>query len=343
MNIYVVENRMKQTKNDRIVSAENIDKIDDLTIRPTSLQSFVGQTQLKSNLKVFIEAAKMRSEAVDHILFYGPPGLGKTTLSRIIAHEMGVNIKTTSGPMLSKVGELAAILTNLEENDILFIDEIHRLSPSIEEVLYPAMEDYFIDIIVGDGPAARTVKIDLPKFTLIGATTRLGLLSNPLKDRFGIPMKLDFYNVSELEQVVIRGAKALQFEINEDAANMLAQAARGTPRIACRLLRRIRDFSDYNKNSVADINIVRGTLQALKIDSLGLDSLDQKYLEFILHSYDGGPVGIDTLAAALSEERDTLEDSVEPYLIKIGFITKTPRGRILTPQCLNYLNLGLAE
>ncbi len=329
---------MARAKDSRIISAESIDYRDDLTVRPNTLDAFVGQSQLKNNLKIFIEAAKMRSDAVDHILFYGPPGLGKTTLSRIIANEMGVNIKTTSGPMLSKVGELAAILTNLEQHDVLFIDEIHRLSASIEEVLYPAMEDYSIDIIVGDGPAARTVKIDLPKFTLIGATTRLGMLSNPLKDRFGIPLKLDFYNVDELTKVVTRAAAALGFEINEDAARMLSHASRGTPRIACRLLRRIRDFSDYKKIRVADINTVKDALLALKIDNLGLDVLDHKYLDFIAKNYNGGPVGIDTLSAALSEERDTLEDSVEPYLIKIGFITKTPRGRILTKPCLDYLN-----
>ncbi len=327
-----------QAKDSRIISAENIDLNDDISIRPQSLDEFIGQSQIKNNLKVFIEAAKLRSEAVDHILFYGPPGLGKTTLARVIANEMNVNIKTTSGPMLSKVGELAALLTNLEKNDVLFIDEIHRLSSSIEEVLYPAMEDYCIDIIVGDGPAARTVKIELPKFTLIGATTRTGLLSNPLKDRFGIPLKLDFYSIAELAQVIVRGAKVMNFIIDYDAAEMLARASRGTPRIACRLLRRIRDFADYNNLGVADVKTVEATLVALKIDTLGLDIMDLKYLHFIENNYQGGPVGVDTLAAALSEERDTLEDSIEPYLIKMGFITKTPRGRVLTQQCIQYLN-----
>lgn len=308
----------------------------EVTLRPESLMQFIGQTNLKQNLSIFIQAAKKRAEPIDHILFHGPPGLGKTTLAKIIANELGVNIKTTSGPVLTKVGEFAAILTNLKKNDVLFIDEIHRLPTTIEEMLYPAMEDFFIDIVIGDGPAARTVKIDIPKFTLIGATTRIGLLSNPLKDRFGIPLKLDFYNVDELQQVILACAQRLECEIRTDAAALLARASRGTPRIAIRLLRRVRDFmSFYNKP--ADANLVTDTLKALKIDKLGLDEMDHKYMQFILNSYRGGPVGIDTIASALSEQRDTIEDTVEPYLIKIGFINKTPKGRILTPQCLQYL------
>lgn len=310
--------------------------ISEVGLRPDKLEQFIGQSALKQNLSIFIQAAKKRGEPIDHILFHGPPGLGKTTLSKIIASELGVNIKSTSGPVLTKVGELAAVLTNLEENDVLFIDEIHRLSTSIEEVLYPAMEDFFIDIVIGDGPAARTVKIDLPKFTLVGATTRIGLLSNPLKDRFGIPLKLDFYTPSELQAVIISCASRLNCTTSEEAALVLAKASRGTPRIAIRLLRRVRDFmSFYDKP--ADKDLVLKALEALKIDSEGLDEMDRRYLKFIMNSYRGGPVGIDTIAAALSEQRDTIEDTIEPYLIKLGFINKTSKGRVLTHKCLEYL------
>lgn len=308
----------------------------EVSLRPERLPQFIGQTNLKQNLSIFIESAKKRGESIDHILFHGPPGLGKTTLAKIIANELGVNIKSTSGPVLTKVGELAAILTNLQENDVLFIDEIHRLSISIEEVLYPAMEDFFIDIVIGDGPAARTVKIDLPKFTLIGATTRIGLLSNPLKDRFGIPLKLDFYTVKELTQVIVECSKRLDCNILPEAATLLARASRGTPRIAIRLLRRVRDFMCFY-NKPANEKLVTQTLDALKIDKMGLDEMDHRYMEFILNAYRGGPVGIDTIASALSEQRDTIEDTIEPYLIKIGFINKTPKGRVLTHKCMGYL------
>jgi len=324
-------------KNERLIAGDfGKEDVKEEVLRPDSLSQFIGQTALKENLNIFLQAAKKRGEPIDHILFYGPPGLGKTTLSRIIANELGVNIKSTSGPVLTKVGELAAILTNLQENDVLFIDEIHRLSTSIEEVLYPAMEDFFIDIVIGDGPAARTVKIDLPKFTLVGATTRIGLLSNPLQDRFGIPLKLDFYNVEELKQVILRGTKRLDFELDDAAASLLAGAARGTPRVAIRLLKRIHDFVIYHEKA-ADLELVKNALNSLGIDEIGLDNFDHKYLEFIYSTYQGGPVGIDTIAAALSEQKDTIEDTIEPYLIKIGMLNKTPKGRMLTHKCLDYL------
>lgn len=312
------------------------DKIDS-SIRPQTLDDFIGQSALKENLKIFIETTKQRGESLDHVLFYGPPGLGKTTLSMIISKELGVGFKQTSGPVLSKTGDLAAILTNLQHNDILFIDEIHRLNIAVEEILYSAMEDFHIDVIIGEGVSARTVKINLPKFTLIGATTRLGLLTNPLRDRFGIPLKLDFYNQAELQQVVLRGAKLFNVAINDEGANELAKCSRGTPRIALRLLKRIRDYSEYQKIKLVDLEFVKASLIKLGVDELGLDIFDHKYLRYIAENYNGGPVGIETIAAGLSEDRDTIEDTIEPYLMQIGFINRTPRGRMLTQAAINHL------
>lgn len=309
----------------------------EINIRPSQLSEFIGQKKIVENLTVFIGAAKYREETLDHVLFHGPPGLGKTTLAQIIAKEVNANIKITSGPMLSKTRDLAAVLTNLEENDVLFIDEIHRMTSSVEEVLYPAMEDFYIDLIIGDGPAARTVKINLPKFTLIGATTRLGLLTNPLRDRFGISFQLDFYDKSELEYVIKRAAGIFKISISEDAAKEVAKCSRGTPRIAVKLLRRIRDYANFaNKDDIC-IDLVRSSLRNLHIDQIGLDNLDYKYIKFIANSYNGGPIGIDTIAAGLSEEKDTIEDTVEPYLLQIGFINRTPRGRMLTAACLKHI------
>ncbi|GMO60930.1 MAG: Holliday junction branch migration DNA helicase RuvB [Rickettsiales bacterium] len=311
------------------------------TLRPVKLDDFVGQNNLKENLKVFIESAKIRNETLDHTLFYGPPGLGKTTLSQIIAHEMGVGFKGTSGPILSKAGDLAAILTNVQANDVLFIDEIHRLSTSVEEVLYSAMEDFKLDIIIGEGPSARTIKIDLPKFTLIGATTRLGLLSNPLRDRFGIPLKLNFYSSDELKQIITRDALLLNTKIDDDASFEIATRSRGTARIAIRLLKRVRDFAVVSHKEVIDLEIVMIALERLNIDKFGLDASDIKYLKFIIENYNGGPVGVDTLSAALNEERDSIEDTIEPFLIQQGFVNKTPRGRIVTQKATRHLGIDL--
>ncbi len=324
----IIKNKEK-TENDSI---EN-------TLRPLFLSDFIGQHKIKENLKVFIESAKIRKETLDHTLFYGPPGLGKTTLSQIIAHEMGVGFKGTSGPIISKAGDLAAILTNLQPNDILFIDEIHRLHTSVEEVLYSAMEDYKLDIIIGEGPAARTIKIDLPKFTLVGATTRLGLLSNPLRDRFGIPLKLNFYTPEELQKIVERDCEILNVSISSEASYEVAKRSRGTPRIAIRLLKRVRDFAIVAKKQEIDLEIVKLALERLNVDEIGLDSSDIKYLKFIIENYGGGPVGIDTISAGLSEERDSIEDTIEPYLIQQGFINKTPRGRVATQNAYKHLKL----
>lgn len=324
----IIKNKEK-TENDSI---EN-------TLRPLFLSDFIGQHKIKENLKVFIESAKIRKETLDHTLFYGPPGLGKTTLSQIIAHEMGVGFKGTSGPIISKAGDLAAILTNLQPNDILFIDEIHRLHTSVEEVLYSAMEDYKLDIIIGEGPAARTIKIDLPKFTLVGATTRLGLLSNPLRDRFGIPLKLNFYTPEELQKIVERDCEILNISISSEASYEVAKRSRGTPRIAIRLLKRVRDFAIVAKKQEIDLEIVKLALERLNVDEIGLDSSDIKYLKFIIENYGGGPVGIDTISAGLSEERDSIEDTIEPYLIQQGFINKTPRGRVATQNAYKHLKL----
>ncbi|MDZ5762195.1 Holliday junction ATP-dependent DNA helicase RuvB [Candidatus Cyrtobacter comes] len=335
---------MQRLNSEISTELKEVDKIVARDFRPRSLDSFIGQVSMKQNLKVFIEAAKARNETLDHILFYGPPGLGKTTLAQIIAHEMCSEIKVTSAPMLSKVGDLAAILTNLCNNDILFIDEIHRLNSSVEETLYSAMEDRNIDIIIGEGQAARTVKITLNPFTLVGATTRLGLLSSPLRDRFGIPVKLSFYTQEELKLIVERMANITGKEIDFDASYKIAMCARGTPRIAIRLFKRIRDFSEhYNGlNGKIDLAIVKSSLDALEIDDMGLDISDYLYLKYIMKSHNGGPVGIETISAALSEDRDAIEDFIEPYLMQIGFISRTPRGRIVTNKCLGYIeNIGL--
>jgi Holliday junction DNA helicase RuvB len=309
-------------------------------IRPQMLNEFIGQAQAKDNLKIFIEAAKNRGESLDHTLLYGPPGLGKTTIAQIIAHELGVGFRGTSGPMITKAGDLAAILTNLQENDVLFIDEIHRLNSNIEEVLYPAMEDFSLDIIIGEGPSARTVKIDLPRFTLVGATTRIGLLTNPLRDRFGIPLRLEFYSSAELEEVLKRGAKILGTELDAGGANEIARRSRGTPRIALRLLRRVRDFASINKSKIITKEIANGALNRLEVDNFGLDSNDIRYLKYIAENYNGGPVGIETISAGLSEQRDSIEETIEPYLLQQGFIQRTPRGRMLTQKGFAHLGLN---
>jgi Holliday junction DNA helicase RuvB len=310
------------------------------TIRPQSLGEFIGQEQARANLKVFIQAARDRGDALDHVLFVGPPGLGKTTLAQIMARELGVGFRSTSGPVISKAGDLAALLTNLEDRDVLFIDEIHRLSPAVEEILYPAMEDFQLDLMIGEGPAARSVRIDLAKFTLVGATTRAGLLTTPLRDRFGIPIRLNFYTVEELEQVVARGARVLGAQLGRDGAREIARRSRGTPRVAGRLLRRVRDFAAVAGSPVIDAGIADSALRALEVDSEGLDTLDHRYLNCIARNYEGGPVGIETIAAALSEPRDALEEIVEPYLLQQGFIGRTPRGRVLTLRAYRHLGLS---
>ncbi len=311
----------------------------DLTLRPKTIDEYIGQDKVKENLKIYIEAAKRRGESLDHVLLYGPPGLGKTTLAYIIANEMGVNIRITSGPAIEKQGDLAALLTNLSEGDVLFIDEIHRLSRSIEEILYPAMEDYALDIIIGKGPAARSIRIDLARFTLIGATTRAGQLTTPLRDRFGVILKLDLYTPEELKKIVYRSAKILGMAITEDGAYEIASRSRGTPRIANRILKRVRDFAQVHGDGNIDLSIAQYALGKLEIDELGLDGTDRKMLQTIVNFYDGGPVGLDTLAATVGEEAITLEDVYEPYLIQIGFLTRTPRGRCVTR--LAYEHLGL--
>jgi Holliday junction DNA helicase RuvB len=315
----------------------------ELTLRPRGFSDFVGQEKLKENLHVFITAANQRKEPLDHVLFCGPPGLGKTTLANIIANELGVNIKTTSGPVLERQGDLAAILTNLSEMDILFIDEIHRLPRIVEEVLYPAMEDYQLDIIIGQGPNARTLKLGLPKFTLIGATTRTGLLTSPLRDRFGVINRLEFYTHEELRKILSRTAGILSAEITDEAAFEIARRSRGTPRIANRLLRRIRDFAQVRGSGIIDIDIARHSLLALDIDERGLDDMDRKFLSAIIEKFSGGPVGIETLSAALSEDRDTLEDVYEPYLLQEGLLERTPRGRLATRHAYQHLGLIMPQ
>lgn len=306
-------------------------------LRPLNFHEFIGQNKLKENTSIFVKSALSRKDALDHVLLYGPPGLGKTTLAQIIANEMGSNFKTTSGPILAKSGDLAAILTSLNENDILFIDEIHRLNTSVEEVLYSAMEDFNLDLMIGEGPAARSIKIDLPKFTLIGATTRLGLISNPLRDRFGIPLRLDFYEPQDLEQIIFRAATILKAQINQEGAKLISKRCRGTPRIALRILKRIRDYALVYKYDTIDAQITDIALNEMDVDQLGLDSNDKKYLKFIANNYAGGPVGIETIAAGLAEQKDNIEETIEPFLIQLGLIQRTPRGRMLTPQAFEHL------
>ena len=336
---------MLSDEKERIVSAQKLSTDESnspaaINLRPTTLDEFVGQEKVCQNLKVFIQSAKSRGEVLDHVLLYGPPGLGKTTLSNIISKELGVGFKATSAPMITKSGDLAAILTNLEARDVLFIDEIHRLNPAIEEVLYSAMEDFQLDIIIGEGPSARSVKIDLQPFTLVGATTRSGLVSTPLRERFGIPLRMDFYNHEDLQKIVLRGAHLLNMPISNDGAMEIAKRSRGTPRIAGRLLKRVRDFGAVAGNVEIDSAIADKALRLLDVDAYGLDEFDRRYLNCIAKNYGGGPVGADTLAAALSEERDTIEEVIEPYLLKLGFLQRTPRGSVLSEQGCKYLGIS---
>jgi Holliday junction DNA helicase RuvB len=324
----------------RLVTPERAEEDADSSLRPLKLSEFIGQQQARANLSVFIEAARSRKEALDHVLFVGPPGLGKTTLAQIVSRELGVNFRATSGPVIAKAGDLAALLTNLEERDVLFIDEIHRLNPAVEEILYPAMEDFQLDLIIGEGPAARSVKIDIAKFTLVGATTRAGLLTTPLRDRFGIPVRLNFYTKDELELIVTRGARVLGIAITPDGADVIAPPARGTPRIAGRLLRRVRDFAHVDGAAAIDRKVADKALRALEVDVAGMDAMDRRYLSTIALNYGGGPVGIETIAAALSEPRDALEEIIEPYLIQQGFVQRTPRGRLLTGHAFRHLGLN---
>jgi Holliday junction DNA helicase RuvB len=324
---------------DRLLDAER--RIDDVdaALRPKSLDEFVGQKAARENLRIFIAAARKRGEPLDHVLFFGPPGLGKTTLAQIVAREMGVGFRATSGPVIAKSGDLAALLTNLEDGDVLFIDEIHRLQPAVEEVLYPAMEDRALDLMIGEGPSARSVRIDLPRFTLVGATTRAGLVTTPLRDRFGIPVRLMFYSVEELEQVVRRAARLLGLELTEDGGREVARRSRGTPRIAGRLLRRVRDFANVAGHPLVDAAIADASLTRLEVDALGLDAMDRRYLHMIADIYGGGPVGVETLAAGLGEPRDTIEEVIEPFLIQLGLVARTARGRCLNGRGWTHLGL----
>lgn len=328
---------------ERIITAQldEEEKRYEATLRPPTLSEYIGQEKVKENLHVFIEAAKRRGESLDHVLFYGPPGLGKTTLAYIIARELGVGIKATSGPAIERQGDLAAILTNLQKHEALFIDEIHRLNTAIEEILYPAMEDYQIDIIIGQGPAARTIKLDIPRFTLIGATTRSGLLTSPLRDRFGIIMRLDFYKPAELRMILLRSAKILNVELDDSGADEIACRSRGTPRIANRLLRRVRDYAEVKADSVITREVAQKALVMLEIDQRGFDTMDRKLLLTIIEKFSGGPVGLETIAAAISEDKDTIEDVYEPFLIQEGFLHRTPRGRLATPNA--YRHFGIVK
>jgi len=320
--------------------ADQQERSDEHSLRPLTIEEFIGQEKARENLRIFVTAAKQREDAMDHVLLYGPPGLGKTTLAQIVARELGVGFRATSGPVIAKSGDLAAILTNLQPHDVLFIDEIHRLNPAVEEILYPAMEDGKLDLVIGEGPAARSVQIELPPFTLVGATTRSGLLTNPLRDRFGIPVRLEFYTPQELTRIVLRLSSKLDMEIDEEGAFEIANRSRGTPRIAGRLTRRVRDFASVAGAERVTAKIADGALQRLEVDAQGLDSMDRLYLTGIAENYGGGPVGVDTIAAALSEERDVIEDVIEPYLLQKGLIQRTPRGRMLSQAAYAYLGLN---
>ena len=328
---------------DRLISADVVDNelTQDRALRPKMLADYVGQDEVCEQMDIFVSAARMRQEALDHVLIFGPPGLGKTTLSHIIANEMQVNLRQTSGPVLEKAGDLAAILTNLEAHDVLFIDEIHRLSPVVEEILYPAMEDYQLDIMIGDGPSARSIKLDLPPFTLVGATTRAGLLTSPLRDRFGIVQRLEFYSAEDLCRIILRSAGLLNIQLEADGAHEIASRSRGTPRIANRLLRRARDYAQVKADGIISADIARAALDMLKVDRSGLDHMDRRLILALIEKFEGGPVGVESLAAAIGEERGTIEDVIEPYLIQQGFMMRTPRGRVVTSRA--YLHLGLKQ